>query len=375
MAALLLVIPMGLPFILCEQMPPPVNLTVQALNTNYTLHWTWAGMDTQSAKFTIQYIGKFRLTQNQSNWVTACEDTQTMSCDLNPLNLHYLGIFALRVRATVNGYHSEWAQVDFAPATDAAVGPPIRVLVSPAGNVLEVSISAPQTVTSTSMKEKIHSLYYRILYWEHHASHKKSQAAAVDSANTMVVLEDLKSWTWYCVSVQSRTIEPNRTSAFTDPICISTQGEFQWGKFSWIFGISLLLGFIIVLGILLGCFYNKKRFQTSVTQPACLNEQHWHSPHQLLSSDQQSEQCDLLTVKSSSWDHVHSSGRPDWQSCSDSQDSGIYSTNDKTTSEQSTNLQNEGQHNVQDTCLTPKIVTLIQDEGFSEESQRAEPSD
>lgn len=366
MAALLLVIPLGLPFVLCE--PPLANLTVQALNTNYTLHWTWAGMDAQSARFTVQYIGKFRLNRNQSGWRTACEDIQTMSCDLNPLNLHYLGIFALRVRVTVNERHYEWAQVDFAPATDAAVGPPV-VLVSPAGKVLEVLITAPQTINNTSMKEIIPSLYYRILYWER-ANDKKSQAA-VNSPNTMVVLEDLKSWTSYCVSVQSRTIEPNRTSAFTDPICISTQGEFQWGKFSWIFTISLLLGFTVVLGIVLGCFYNKKTFQASATQPACLNED-CHSPHQLLHSDQLSEQCDLLTVISSPLDHVHSSGRPDWQSCSDSQDSGIYSTSNKTTSEQSTNVQNVGQHNVQDNCLTPKNVQLVLDEGFGEGSQSEE---
>lgn len=375
MAALLLLIPLaGLPFIFCEQVPPPVNPTVQALNTNYTLHWTWPGMDTQSVNFTVQYIGKFRLNQNQVNWKTACEDKPTMSCDLNRLNLHYLGIYALRVRATVNGHHSEWAQVDFAPSTDASVGPPIRVLLSPANNVLEVSISEPQTITNTSMKEKIPSLYYTILYWEHLADHKRSPAAAVDSHNTVMVLEDLKSWTWYCVSVQSRTIEPNRTSKFTDPVCISTKGGFHWGTFSWIFGTSLVLVFMIVLGILLRCFYNKKSFQTSATQPVCLDE-HWHFPHQPLNSDSQSEQCDPLTVISSSWDHVHSSARPDWQSCSDSQDSGIYSTSSKTTSEQSTKLFNMGQVNEQDTCLTPKNVQCILNEGFGEGSQCEETSD
>lgn len=368
--AALLVLLLGLPFICCEQMPPPVSPYIQAVNTNYSLHWTWPGMDTQPATFTVQSIPEFRLTHKENYWTTACENTHSMSCDLNPLHLLYLGIFALRVRATVNGHHSEWAQVQFVPANDAAVGPPVKVLVTPAGNVLEVSISAPQTINNTSMKEHIRSLHYRILYWERHDHHKVSQT---DKFNTVVVLENLKPWTWYCVSVQSRTIEPNRTSAFTDPVCISTQGAFQWGKFTWIFGLSLLLVFVAVLVILLGCFYYKKKFQTSATQPVCLKEEHWQFPHQLL--DPQSEQCNLLTVKSSSWDQVHTSGQPDQQSCSDSQDSGIYSTNKKTTPDQSNNLQNVEQHHVQDTCVAPKTVQLIQDEGFGEGPQTEETSE
>uniref|UniRef100_A0A8C6TFN7 Interferon/interleukin receptor domain-containing protein n=1 Tax=Neogobius melanostomus TaxID=47308 RepID=A0A8C6TFN7_9GOBI len=117
---------------------------------------------------------KFRLTQNHSKkWRTPCEGTSNWFCDLNPLNLHYLGVFTLRVRATVNGNQSEWAHVDFAPAKEGdCSGTPTRVLVSHAGNDLEVSISEPQTSNNTSMKDKISSLYYRFLYWEQHTNHK-----------------------------------------------------------------------------------------------------------------------------------------------------------------------------------------------------------
>lgn len=369
MVALLLVISLTLfYFIFCEQVPPPMNPTVQAFNTNYTLHWDWAGMDRQHGNFTVRYISKFRLkrSRNQSIWRTACEETSNMICDLNPLNLHYLGIYTLQIRATVNGHHSEWVHMDFAPAKDAAVGPPTRVLVSPVGSDLQVSISEPQTSNNTSMKEKIPSLFYWFTYWEHHANDKRSQALSKDSRNTMVILEDLKSWTRYCVSVQSRTIEPNRTSDFTNPVCISTQGEFLWGKFSWIFGTCLFLAFLILLGILLGCFYGRKCFKTSVAQPVFLDEQHWHFPPMLRSSDWQSEQCDHLTIKLSSQDRVHSSARPEWQSGSDSQDSGIYTTSNKSTAEQNTQLQNVGQLTVQDTCLTETNVQLIPDEGFGD---------
>uniref|UniRef100_A0A8C6TJ87 Interferon/interleukin receptor domain-containing protein n=1 Tax=Neogobius melanostomus TaxID=47308 RepID=A0A8C6TJ87_9GOBI len=221
---------------------------------------------------------KFRLTQNHSKkWRTPCEGTSNWFCDLNPLNLHYLGVFTLRVRATVNGNQSEWAHVDFAPAKEGD-GTPTRVLVSHAGNDLEVSISEPQTSNNTSMKDKISSLYYRFLYWEQHTNHKVSLHQVLSNSTSLLSkdllfhqrnfggLPDLKSWTWYCVSVQSRTIEPNRTSTFTDPVCISTQGMTIW-----IFVTSLLLVLISVLTIPLGC-YCKKRFKTHVPRLAFLEE-------------------------------------------------------------------------------------------------------
>lgn len=360
-----------LPFIICEQVPPPLNPTVQAVNTNYTLLWNWFGLGNQTATFTVQYIAKFRLTRNQSNlekaevhWRTACKETPNMFCDLNPVNLLYLGAYSLRVCATVNGQRSHYVQVDFAPSKDAAVGPPTGVLLSHSGNDLEVSISEPQTISNTSMKVNIPSLYYRFLYWERHFDHKISQPPAVDSANAMVVLEDLKSWTWYCVSVQSRTNEPNRFSVFTDPVCISTQGGFRWGQFFGIFGICLILVLVIVLLILLGSYYSKQSLKKQVViKPVFLEEQNWHFHPVLLSSDSQPEQCDHLTVQSPSQEHDLSSVRPEWQS---SNDSGIYTAKNKTTSEQTTN-QNVEALGARDTCLTPKNTALIPDEGFEEQ--------
>lgn len=319
-----------------ETVPRPVNLSIQALNTNYSLHWDWLGERGQTATFAVHFIGKFQLekTKNPPKWRTACRETTKKSCDLSPVNLHYLGIHTLRVRATVNGYHSTWACKDFAPCNDAAVGPPIEVLVSSAGHNLEVSVSAPQTNTKTSMKDLVSSLHYRFLYWERNT---KPKASSVDSASTVMVLEDLKPWTWYCVSVQSRTIAPNRTSDFTDPVCVSTKGGFQWGTFSWIFGIALFVPLMIVLGILLGVYYRKKSILTRIPHPVFL-DQNWDFLPMDLSVDCASEQCDQVTAISSSEKQADSSDGHEWQSSGDSQDSGIYATSNKTTSEQSTDL-------------------------------------
>lgn len=40
-----------------------------------------------------------------------------------------------------------------------------------------------------------------------------------------MTLPDLKSWTWYCVMVQSRVEYYNKSSSFTSPLCMQTEGN------------------------------------------------------------------------------------------------------------------------------------------------------
>ena len=47
----------------------------------------------------------------------------------------------------------------------------------------------------------------------------------VDTHVNMVTLPDLRAWTWYCVSVQSRYDFYSKFSAFTTPHCMQTEGE------------------------------------------------------------------------------------------------------------------------------------------------------
>lgn len=51
----------------------------------------------------------------------------------------------------------------------ALVGPPSRVVLSPAGGGLDVRIFDPKTSTNSSMKELLPELYYHIVYWEDRA--------------------------------------------------------------------------------------------------------------------------------------------------------------------------------------------------------------
>lgn len=58
---------------------------------------------------------KLRSTKKKVTWSMACEEKPDRSCDLTDFDLHYLGIYVLRVRANLNGNHSDWVQKEFCP--------------------------------------------------------------------------------------------------------------------------------------------------------------------------------------------------------------------------------------------------------------------
>ncbi|XP_010791430.1 interleukin-10 receptor subunit beta-like [Notothenia coriiceps] len=155
------------------QLPPPHNLNVISMNTNYTLIWDWdqGSAESCAVNFTTHYVAKFMLRSKKKspNWNTGCETTSHRSCDLTNKNLFYLGIYVFRVRASVNGTDSDWATMDFCPDEEAALGPPSKVALSPEGRNLDIVISDPLSSTNRSMREHHEDLYFHIRYWERSA--------------------------------------------------------------------------------------------------------------------------------------------------------------------------------------------------------------
>nr|XP_019955316.1 PREDICTED: interferon alpha/beta receptor 1b-like isoform X1 [Paralichthys olivaceus] len=237
------------------ELAPPKDLIPITLNTNYTLTWNWdqSHAESHAVTFTTQYVGKFKLESKKisPNWSTACEEMSDRSCDLTMLGLHYLGIYVLRVRANANGNHSKWVQLEFCPDKDAALGPPAKVDLAPAGSDLDVFISDPLTSTNTSMRENLSEMYYHILYWEHS---EDSKAKELSSKTNMVTLPDLKAWTWYCVRVQSCNKFYDKRSNFTSPQCLQTQGNIPWWQISLYFAGSLVTCFLVMLLLIYSSF-------------------------------------------------------------------------------------------------------------------------
>lgn len=140
------------------------------------------------------------------------------------------------------------------------------MLLTPAGSLLDLHIRDPQTNFNSSMRELLPELYYRITYWEAPAHLQVAGAAAaatgcpsvcpltvrvsvppqgwlqsspeqrpplpppaggvmvLNSSSNLVTLPGLRSWTWYCASVQSVASFQSKISRSTAPLCRQTEG-------------------------------------------------------------------------------------------------------------------------------------------------------
>ncbi|KAM4609095.1 interferon alpha/beta receptor 1a-like isoform 2-T2 [Polymixia lowei] len=240
------------------ELAKPQNLTMITMNTQYSLSWDWdwdqSTRESHVVTFTAQYLAKYKLMRVKKDWTTVCKSRPSHRCDMTDSNLHYMGIYVLRVRANAGQLHSGWVQKDFCPDKDAALGPPSKVDLAPAGSTLDVSISDPLTSTNGSMKDTIPAMYYHIIYWERSVDPQGLKTEVIDSSVNLVTLPDLKPWTWYCVSVQSRYDYYNKSSGFTSPHCMQTEGATPWWLIFLYFVASLVICFVGVLLPLYGFF-------------------------------------------------------------------------------------------------------------------------
>ncbi|CAN9498053.1 unnamed protein product [Ophioblennius macclurei] len=333
------------------QLAPPHNVTMITLNTNYTLSWDYDSSvgNAHAVTFTTQYLPKFKLRKKKANWITTCNETAQWSCDLTVFNFHYLGIYMIRVRATVNRIHSDWVQKEFCPDKDAAVGPPSGVRLLPVGSDLEVSITDPQTIKNTSMKEHLPKLYYHIHYWERAGD---ALGTPLRSITNTVTLPNLKAWTWYCVSVQSACDFYNKSSRFTTPLCMQTEGPVPWWQICLYFFISLMICFLLVTFLLCGFFWIRKTIKATfypVNRLPAHFQQYRHESTDsdippLFTPDSESVVCDKVIIfpqpelleeeipsDEELLEHLadmpsDNSGKHSCQVSSSSGDTGIYST-------------------------------------------------
>ncbi|XP_019731223.1 interferon alpha/beta receptor 1b-like [Hippocampus comes] len=339
-----------------EALPPPRNVVLMTMNTNYTLKWGWneTTSKTEAVSFSVQYISKYKLeSKKRHNWSIACDKTSSKFCDLTAYNLHYLGIYMLRVRTNDNHSHSDWVQKEFCPEKHAAVGPPSKVELAVSVNNLDVFISDPLTNSNRSMKVNLPKMYYNIVYWEHHANKRIPQPQIMNTSTNMVTLTDLKFWTLYCVRVQSRSDRPDKSSKFNLPHCIQTDGFIPWWQTVVYFLGSLVMSCTVVLLLLYILFRCYKTFKATFYPLIQLPQIFQKYPLDPLGSDipcllpVESEAelfCDIVTICPKPPEHhSHSSKDPSMppfglepassstalynhQDIRRSTDSGVYST-------------------------------------------------
>ncbi|TSM60584.1 Interferon alpha/beta receptor 1a [Bagarius yarrelli] len=266
--------------LVCAALPVPQNVTLHTLNTNYVLKWVWdvdlVQDDARNVTFTAQYLAKFKLKKpkNKQDWTSLCESTPEHECDFSSAKLHYLGVWLLRLRAQSGQSVSAWIVKEFCPDRDAAIGPPLAVNVTPVKGLLQVMISDPLTFSNGSMKELLPNLYYFIVYWKMSSSTPKCNN--ITSANKLVILPVLESWTWYCVRVRSLDDYYKKRSFFSPTYCIQTDGHTPYWQIVLYFLLSLGLSFPLFLGLCLFIFRAGKlvmnTFFPSVPLPAPILE-------------------------------------------------------------------------------------------------------
>ncbi|XP_064167610.1 interferon alpha/beta receptor 1a-like [Anguilla rostrata] len=215
-------------------LPSPHNLSLQTLNTQYILKWEWEQQTpaNQSVTFTAQY-----LPRNIQDWTLVCNATLDMQCDFSHSQMHYNGIYVLRVRADSAGESSEWVQTtEFWPDRDGDLGPPSKVEVVPGNGLLRVWISDPLTSNNKSMRELSPSLYFFIQYWKQTKNVVEGSRVLRTSKNEVTLL-NLQSWTTYCVRVRSHFDYYNKTSHFSPALCMKTTGQVP----AWLVILALCL--------------------------------------------------------------------------------------------------------------------------------------
>ncbi|KAG7331526.1 hypothetical protein KOW79_005495 [Hemibagrus wyckioides] len=291
--------------VVCSELPVPENVTIQTLNMNYVLKWDWDAAQApdvaRGVTFTAQYLAMFKKklkkTKSKQDWKTLCESTPEHICDFSSVQLHYLGVWLLRLRAQSGHMVSPWVEKEFCPDRDAVIGPPSVVNVTPVKGLLQVAITDPLTFTNSSMKEHLPNMYYFIEYWKKSSSTQKPNN--LTSSNNLVILPELESWTWYCVRVQSKDNYYKKTSAFSPIYCIQTDGQIPYWQIVLYFLLSLGLSFLVCL-IFFMCSFRavkvvKSTFFPSVPLPSHIQEYLFDSSTsdtpRLLSTEPEMEIC------------------------------------------------------------------------------------
>ncbi|KAF7656974.1 hypothetical protein LDENG_00033690 [Lucifuga dentata] len=322
------------------------------LNTNYTLSWDWDPIAARNhnVAFTTQYLARYKYKYKKRDWsvVHGCEKSSHTHCDLTQLKLHYLGIYMVRVQANVDGRESDWVEKEFCPDKDATIGPPTNMNVSAAGSHLDVYILDPLSSSNSSMREHLPNMYYCIIYWEHSTDRQGFGVHMLNTSANLVTLSNLKPWTPYCVSVQTRSDFYNKSSTFTLPHCVQTEGTTPWWQIFLYFLLSLVMCFLLVLlplyalfrclRTLKSIFYPSIQLPTHFQEYLCDSSPGSDIPRLLAPESEEALVCDEVSVfPQAVFLEIHnpppaeelqpdSSGRHSHQDSGGSRDSGVYST-------------------------------------------------
>ncbi|XP_033002840.1 interferon alpha/beta receptor 1 [Lacerta agilis] len=316
-------------------LPRPEKLQVDALNTNFVLHWD--NMYDANVSFVVQFLigSKAQMSHDISkNWrnVSGCKHITTKYCDLSR-SVDFVGIYYLQVQAVNshnNNSESPWSKMlKFEPREDTKLGPP-SVTINASENSLNIFITAPGESEKNPMS-KHYELIYQGWYWADSSPQDKKK---LENKSSQFIIPDLSSSTLYCLKVQAFAPAYNKSSEFSSETCTKTaKGKSLSPVIFKVFGIAL--GVIVSIVVLVGVIYYiykqiKYAFFPSCNPPLTIENiegKELHSSY-LLTSEEPTENC-VVIADSNILNEVDLTDFKDQKELEEiSQDSGNYSNDD-----------------------------------------------
>ncbi|XP_046701877.1 interferon alpha/beta receptor 1a-like isoform X2 [Silurus meridionalis] len=219
--------------VVSASLPPPCDVQMIAVNLDYILRWDW---NYTHLKIPVTFTVDSDAEEDERLYKQACEGTTERWCDFTHCRLPFSASFLVRVRAEAGLQHSNWTVLNFTPDIDGKLAPPGPVKATADKDMLMLMI--PQSVMSDVMKD----LQYRVQYWEKFNPNQKGTEVY---GSPHAPLRALKSGTEYCVQVSIFSLEYNKSSNYTSPLCIYTKDR----SLAWVAIPAVLCG--VVLSVVL----------------------------------------------------------------------------------------------------------------------------
>ncbi|XP_077150051.1 interleukin-10 receptor subunit beta-like [Ranitomeya variabilis] len=226
------------------KLPIPTNVTMESMNFRNILRWNRPAELGGNVNYTVQY--KMDFSSERDDYKYICERTHKQQCDSSLITYKSY----VRVRTELNSKQSDWVTIHFDPYYQTIIGAP-NTTVSSRSGYLDVSFNGPfvnseEHFIGRSIKERYGELTYRVFYW------KKSDPAHVLNITTednTEILQDLETWTVYCVTVQAYVPQFDKAGEFSPVMCNQTteDGRIPSWKIALLFLGSMALSAVFFL--------------------------------------------------------------------------------------------------------------------------------
>ncbi|OCT93816.1 interferon alpha/beta receptor 1-like [Xenopus laevis] len=237
--------------------PYAENLTIEALNTNFTLKWDWDYSLHPNVTFSVEMLSEI-IQQDSWKQVGGCENISILHCDVSRIYIY--GKYNFRVAASFDNKNRTLSRAQqFDPLEDTVIGPPSDVRAELYGTVLQVRVME---------HEALHNLKnacnwaYNLTYWKDSVSDREEKSLK-DSMGSFEI--EVEPSTKYCMRVCVVCPNNKRRSLFSKEQCITT--DTDTGPV-WSVGIiGGLVGVVVTSVVVYLCACPLKRYIKNILYP------------------------------------------------------------------------------------------------------------